>query len=182
MEHWLTEESTIRAMVDLSLCDEEFSTEALETAFRVRMRTKLLKLAETAFRSSLEVSLFSDFDFKGGDTVLDLQSRLAKKFIPHADLESNNLEPLISVLKGSIDRRHTDQYRYLWGDCASASFFKSLKGAYENNESAVDEFRDLLRRVVLNPGAAANYRDLLQTHKTKYASIVSDLLELYKIQ
>jgi Zn-dependent oligopeptidase len=182
MEHWLAEESTVMAMINLSQCNRSFTEESLMAAQRVRSRTKMFKLAEQAFQSKLEISFLSEFDLKGSETVMDRQASIARAFVPHTSLDKNNLEPLIDVLKRNAAGHQVAAYRYLWADFASASVFAALRQSHQTNpESAVKRFRADVRRSVLLPGAAANFGTLLGLYASQTLA-TTDLLKLYKIE
>lgn len=172
----------MKAMISVSQCDEPFTEESFNVAQRVKSRTKMLKLAEQAFRSKLEISALSEFDLKGSEKITDLQARIARTFIPHGSAEKNDLEHLVDMLKRSSAGGQVAAYRYLWSDFASANVFVALKQSYEiNPESAMEGFRENVRRAGLLPGAAADFGTLLELYGGRHLA-TTNLLKLYKIQ
>jgi Zn-dependent oligopeptidase len=169
----------VKAMIIFSQCEEPFSEESFNIAQRVKSRTKMFKLAEQAFRSKLEIAALSEFDLKGSETIMDLQTRIATAFIPHCCVEKNDMEHLVDILNSNAVG---GQYRYLWSDFSSASVFMALKQHYETHpESAMKRFREDFRRTGLFPGAASDYRTFLGLHGVSHLA-TTDLLKLYKIQ
>jgi Zn-dependent oligopeptidase len=157
MEMWLTEKSTLYALIDLSESETPLSDESIDAAFRVRSHEKALKLAQQSFYGSLELELFSGFDLKGPETIHALKDRLAQKLIPHDVPDKKDLTPLLDILQENAHGRHVAWYRYTWCEVLSAKFFERFKEAYQTNpDETIPKLRANLRRFLLDPGAATD--------------------------
>ena len=154
MEMWLTEKSTLYALIDLSKSETPFSDESIDAAYRVRSQEKALKLAQQTFYSRLEVELFSGFDLKGTETILALQERIAQDMIPHDVPGEKDLTPLLDILKENSQGRHVAFHRYIWCEMLSAAFFERFKEAHATNPDSIFQLRSDLRGLFLEPGAA----------------------------
>lgn len=154
MELWLTERSSLYAMIDLSDKQTPLSDEAIDAAYRVRSHEKALQLAQQTFYGSLELELFAGFDLKGSETILELQERLARSLIPHDVPGPKDLTPLLDVVQENAHGRHVAWYRYLWCEVQSAIVFERTKLAYTNHPESIPQLRLDLRRLLLEPGAA----------------------------
>ena len=143
MEHWLTEKSTIVALIELSgppntmtqNLPVQWSEDILEKTFRQRSREKTFRLAQQCFYGSLEIELFSSFDVRGDEKLIDLQHRLATELIPHDCPDRHDLTPLLEVFQENANGREVAWYRYLWADFHSAAIFSRFRRAYEDEPS-----------------------------------------------
>jgi hypothetical protein len=158
MEHWLGERSSLFALIDLSKApgseNHPITQETIDAAYRVRSRIKALQMAELAFYGSLELELFSGFDLKGSETIFDLQSRLAKDYIPHDVIGKNDASPLLDILKECASGREVAWYRYLWSDALTATLFENLKDQFVSDPDSMGPRREQFRELLLSPGAA----------------------------
>lgn len=108
------------------ISEGDCSEDSIAAAFRVRKRLKAQALSENAFFGSLELHLFSDFDLNGSESILALQARYAKTFIPHTRLHKTDISPLLEIFREQ-STRPVGWYRYLWCDALSAQWFVDLK-------------------------------------------------------
>lgn len=158
MEHWLGERSSLFALIDLSKAptseSHPITQETIDAAYRSRSRIKALQMAEFAFFGSLELELFSGFDLKGSETIFDLQSRLAKEYIPHDVMGKNEATPILDVLKECASGREVAWYRYLWSDALTATLFENLKDQFASDPDSMGPRRAQFRELLLSPGAA----------------------------
>lgn len=158
MELWLTEKSTLYALIDLSNSETPLSDEAIDAAYRVRSHEKVMKLAQQTFYGALELELFSGFDLKGSETIMALQRRLALELIPHDVPDEKDLTPLLDILQENANGRHVAWYRYIWCEVLSATFFERFKEAHATNPDSIPQLRQDLRRLLLEPGAAIDVK------------------------
>ena len=161
----MTERSTIYTLIGASqgrgtLEDEASIDQSIDAAFRIRSREKALRLAQQTFFGALEMSLFSDFDIRGEETILQLQNRLASELVPHDLPDEKNIAPLLDVFRENASERRMGWYRYLWCDVLSANIFEQFKLAYSEDSSSMPKLKESLRRVVLDPGALVNIDDI----------------------
>ena len=166
LEHWLTERSTLLALIDMSNATmgsssssssshaPDFSDEALDAALRVRARAKAFRLAQLVFYGTLELELFSTFDVKGDEKMLDLTHRLASELIPHDLPSRKDMTPLIDILQENANGREVAWYRYLLDDVQSAIVFDQYKSTYKDNAASIPELRKTFRKLLLEPGAS----------------------------
>jgi len=147
MEHWLLKKETIYALVLLSGSEQGFSDESIEAAFRVRSRRKALELAQQAFYSSLEMYLFSsEFDIRGGESILAVQHRFANEYCPHDLPDEKSISPLLDIMKENATGRKCFWYRYLLCDVVSANLFRRVEtfktvASRSGDSSAVGEIQ-----------------------------------------
>ena len=150
MELWLQEKSTIYALMDASQSQVGFSDESIDAAFRVRSRRKHLELAQLAFYGSLELHIFSDFDIKGEESLLALQSRWAKEYSPHDVPPDKTAGPLVQLFKENAAGQSVAYYRYLWCEAQSAALFEELKE--QHGKLSVTEMQRRVRQFLLTQG------------------------------
>jgi Zn-dependent oligopeptidase len=160
MEHWMMEKSTLYALIDFSQSERGFSDDSIDAAYRFRSRRKAQELAQLAFFGNLEMTLFSSFDMKGGESMLALQNRTAETFIPHDLPDGKDLSPLIDIMQENASGRHVGWYRYLYCDTFSAMVFDRFKEAYTQDLTKIPKLRGDFRRLLLEPGAAIDVTEL----------------------
>jgi Zn-dependent oligopeptidase len=161
MELWLTERSTLFALMDFSNSTTPFSEDEVDAAYRVRTRIKAQQLAELLFIGSLELELLSGFDLKGSETVLSLQHRLAERFVSHAAPDSKDLAPLLRILKDNVQGSECAYYRYLWCDVMSSVIFEHFMEALASqNPNTVATLQKDFRRLLLDGGANVQVQEL----------------------
>jgi len=180
----MTEKSTIYALINLSDTERGFTDESIEVGFRVRSRRKMLELAELAFYGALELHLYSDFDFKGDESMVDLLTRYGDRYIPH-EMPLRGVEPIVDIVTENALGRHVCWYRYVLCDVASANLFSTMKGAHAEASSEAGtsvgsdtkaEIRKTLERVALCHRGARGTRTQLESVG---ALSLDSLLDMY---
>lgn len=116
--------------MDASRSRVGFSDESIDAAFRVRTYRKHLELAQLAFYGSLELYIFSNFDIRGEETLLSLQSRWAKEYSPHDLPPDKTIGPLMNIFKENAAGRSVAYYRYLWCEAQGAALFERMKESH----------------------------------------------------
>ena len=161
MELFLTEKSTLYTLIDLSKSTYPLSDDEIDIAFRVRAREKALHVAQLTFYSKLELEIFSGFDLKGSETIVALQERLGKVFIPHDVPDPDDATPLLDILQDNAKGQHVARYRYLWCEVVGAAVYEKFKQTYATDPSGVPALGMKLRRLVLEPGANVEAKTIL---------------------
>lgn len=175
MELWLTEQSTIYALMNLSNTTETFKDETLQAAFRNRAHNKSLLIAQNVFLGAVELKLFSGFDLKGSESVLDMQRRLAEEIVPHDLPDKKDLTLITDLLLENANGREVCRYRYTLGDVLAASLYESCRRRHTEDPSKLQQ--DFLR-VLVEPGANVNLKDIQETFGIQDLSI-KPLLDRY---
>jgi Zn-dependent oligopeptidase len=154
MELWLTQKSTLFALIDISESNTPLSDESIDAIYRVKSREKMMKLAELTLYGSLELELFSGFDLKGSETILDLQERVFENIMPHIDYDKNDLTTLLHVMQENAHGRQVACYRYLWCEIFAAEIFDRFTEVVVSDPQLLLQFRLEMRQHLLEPGAA----------------------------
>lgn len=175
------EKSTLYALINFSKSEMPFSDDMIDAAYRVRSRRKIDELAQLTFFGSLEMSLFSDFDLRGSESMLALQNRTAQSFIPHDLPEEKDLSPLIDIMQENASGRHVGWYRYLWCDVFSAMVFDKFKQVHSQETLKMPQLRRDFRRLLLEPGAAIDFTELANTFDARELSL-DPLFQRYSIK
>jgi Zn-dependent oligopeptidase len=157
MELWLTQRSSLYALIDMSESDTPLSDASIDATYRVKSREKILKLAELTFYGSLELELFSCFDLKGSETILELQERFLEDTMPHIDNDKNYLTALLDVMQENAHGRHVAYYRYLWCEVIAATIFEQFMDVMASDPQLFPQLRLEMRQRLLEPGAAVDF-------------------------
>ena len=153
----MTQRSSIYALIDMSKSITPLSDDEIDSAFRVKARDKIRKLAELTFYGTLELELFSDFDIKGSETILALQERIAEKNIPHIDYDKNDMTALLDIIEDNVQGRQVAWYRYLFCEVHAATIFEHILHVMSTDSEALIELRMYMRQFLLEPGANIDY-------------------------
>jgi Zn-dependent oligopeptidase len=160
MELWLTERSTLYALIGMSDSSKPLSEDSIDAAFRLRSHEKALQWAQQTFYARLELELFSGFNLRDNtETIPALQTRLARALIPHDVPSPKDLTPLLDILRENIHGRHVAWYRYLWCDALSASFMEQCQAkatVSDDPKQFTRQLRTDMRQWILEPGAAVD--------------------------
>ena len=150
------ERSTINALVNSSssCIGHDSLDNAMDALLQERKSQKMLELAQLVYYGTLELTLFSGFDLKGGESILALQHRLAQQLIPHDVPHPKDFTPLLDILQENISGRHVAHYRYLWCECLATTLFTQLKDAYTMDADSMPKLGRQYRRLLLDRGAA----------------------------
>lgn len=157
MELWLTQKSTLFALIDMSESSNPLSDESIDAAYRVKSREKLFKLAELTFYGSLELELFSGFNLKGSETMLELQERIFEDIMQHIDSDKNYLTALLDVMQENSHGRQVAFYRYLWCEVCAAAIFERFMNTMVSDPQLLPQLRSEMRKYLLEPGAAVDF-------------------------
>jgi hypothetical protein len=157
MELWMTQRSTLYALIDMSKSVTPLSDESIDAAYRVRARDKVLKLSELTLYGTLELELFSSFDLKGSETILTLQERLTKTIMPHIVYDKTDMTVLLDIIEENVRGRHVAWYRYLWCEVHASAIMEHILHTLSSSDSEkIAQIRLLLRQYLLEPGANIN--------------------------
>lgn len=165
----MTEPSTIYTLMMLSkpsrtvvFENEDEMKASIDAALRVRSHDKALQLAQLCYFGELELSLFSSFDIRGNELLLDFQNRLAAQFSPHDLPDKNDITPLLRIFRENADGRVVAWYRYLWCDALSARLFHRSKAMYASKRDGNNPLQGIMRRTILEPGVLMNPAEILR--------------------
>jgi Zn-dependent oligopeptidase len=102
MEMWVMNDGFLQRLAQLSQKDEDeihvFEQETLDTLRNDLRKQKALDLMDGIFRGSLELSVLTEFDPRGDETLAALQARYAQEFALHDLPDKSDLSPLVSVI------------------------------------------------------------------------------------
>lgn len=183
----MTEPSTIYTLMTLSkpsrtvgFANEAEMNDSIEAALRVRSNEKAWQLAQLAFFGELELTLFSSFDIRGDESLLNFQNRLAAKFSPHDLPDKKDITPLLQIFRENANGRAVAWYRYLWCDVLSASMFKKSKSIYASKDNG-NPLQGMIRRTILEPGVMMDSAEILREFEMDEIISPDDLLKLYNL-
>lgn len=148
------ERTTLYALISMSESNQPLSDESINALFRHRSNEKSLKLSDSIFRSRLELELFSGFDLKGDENVLDLQRRVAEEC--SYELPASTIEPLWSLISGNAAGLEVCCYRYLLGDVLGVQLFEKFRQETKAGNQIL--VRSTVREHLLEPGSLLNLK------------------------
>jgi Zn-dependent oligopeptidase len=131
MEQWAWEPTIVKSLVIAS--GEPVDEETIEALYEQASIAKADDLARQTFYSATEWSMFSSFDIQeGGETVMALAQRMARKHISHDVPHSADLGALYSIADANIrDDEDVALYRYIWAEAIATKIFQQVKLSYE---------------------------------------------------
>lgn len=127
MACWTTETKIIYALLAASgdrhtSVDSDILAEGIDLALHLRAQKKISRVVEDVFHGSLELILFSEFDVRGGESIVDLQTRLAKELMPHSLPREKDISPLFNIFLENSNGNVLGWYRHVWSDALSSTF------------------------------------------------------------
>jgi hypothetical protein len=176
MEHWMTDASSIRALLEMSETTTPFSNAEIEVTLQQKSHNKCMQVAQNLFYGELELELFSSRLNLRKDSILALQRELAMKRMPHdipsSQLNESFLAPLAEIFLEAVRGRCVSRYRYLLGDIVSANVFDALMKLHASRAESefLDTRENLIRTLTATTRVISD--DLLDP---------SALLNLYRI-
>ena len=151
MEMWILNDGFLQRLAQLSQPEHPFEDEFIESLRKELKRQKALELMQSAFLGNLELSIFSDFDPRGDETLAALQSRLAKIYIPHDVPDSTDLSPLLEILKE--DSSDYSPRSIMWSEVLAAMTYEAFQSTDLRDRDEVNRLGRGIRDLILRPEA-----------------------------
>lgn len=146
------EEPVLQTLAHLS-GSEPLPAELINQLYEQRVAEKMYSMNQRAFLGQLETEIFCNRD----ESLVSLQRRIAREYLPHNSPDKNDIAPLFKVMSNNANDRHMCQYRYLWGECISADIYRLFQdaGGIENQQK-IRELGMRLRKSLLEPGGGVD--------------------------
>lgn len=100
MELWVQNDGFLQRLAQLSQDQFTFQPELIEILRRDLQKKKAAEIMHNVFLATLELTVFTDFDPRGEETLAALQKRLAEQYIPYNVPDSSDLSHLLETLLG----------------------------------------------------------------------------------
>ncbi|KAI2510710.1 PFAM Peptidase family M3 [Fragilaria crotonensis] len=148
LETWVCQDFFLQSIA-INSANLRIPDELLSRILEQRRVRKLEECLRQAFLGQLELDMFDDR--KGGESLVELQRRLAGRFMPHTISPETDLQPMIQLAEAN-GLRPVAQYRHLLSEVLSANIFQSLHEANITTEEEMRSFGAKIMDVLLKPG------------------------------
>lgn len=113
-------------------------------------KEKALDIVNTIFLSALQLAALKEFDPRGDETLVTLQSRLANHYLPKGILpDSSDLSPLLAVFQENGIDQNMSAYAPLWSEILSAMVFHKFQNTDLRDRDEVERLGRGLRDLFL---------------------------------
>jgi Zn-dependent oligopeptidase len=151
MELWLQNDGFVKRLGVLSQDKYTFPEDLMEILRKETVNQKAEEIMQNVFLGSLESNIFTNFDPRGDETLVALQGRLAKKYVPHNLPDTDDMSPLLQVFQenAAIDQKRMTAYNYLWSEILSANVYDKLSKTDMNDKVEVKRLGRAVRNLFL---------------------------------
>ena len=173
---WLQNDGFLHRLAQLSQDEMILDDEMLKTLRTDLRNQKALELTNTMFLSALQFTVFENFDPRGDETLVSLQERLAKQYLPGSNLpDPSDLSPLLAVFQESgIDQKFS-AYGTLWSEVLAATVYATFQKTDLRDKDEVARLGTGIRDLFLkgNNGRPFSRTDIASLCKLDEVSIGS---------
>lgn len=180
MEAWASQDFFLQSIA-LKSSDLRIPDELLSRILEQRRVRKLEECLRQAFLGQLELDMFDER--KGGESLIELQRRLAGRFLPHTTSPDTDLSQMIQLAEAN-GQRPVSQYRHLLSEALSAGIFQSLHEANITTEEEMRSFGTKMMDVLLKPGVLVDRNRAMELcgRKIDQATVSADAFcKMYKL-
>jgi Zn-dependent oligopeptidase len=152
MEMWLQNDGFVHRLAQLSHNDTTLDDDTINVLRNALKNDKALEIVNTIFLSVLQFAVFDEFDPRGDETLMALQARLAKEYLPKGNLpEASDLSPLLAVFQEQCAEQSMSAYGSLWSELLSAMVYESFRKTDLRDRNEVDRLGKGIRDLFLRP-------------------------------
>lgn len=125
MELWLQNDGFLHRLAQLSQEKYTFDQSTIDTLRKDLRAQKAIDMVQSAFLGYLELTVWQDFDPKGGESIGALQRRLAQDHFPTIVLDDDDVGSyFLDVVKRQSD---TTSYSLLYSEVLAAMVYESFQ-------------------------------------------------------
>jgi Zn-dependent oligopeptidase len=147
---WVHNDGFLQRIAQLSQDQFTFQPELMNALRDDLKKQKALELMETVFLSNLELTIFTDFDPRGDETLVSLQQRLAEEYIPHNVPFDSDLSPLVEIFRGKAIDPSMKAYGPLWSEILAAMAYEKFSSTDLTNDDEVKRLGRGIRNLFLS--------------------------------
>jgi Zn-dependent oligopeptidase len=150
MELWIQNDGFLQRLAQLSQDKLPFQPDQMEILRKDLQKQKAMEIMHSVFLSTLERTIFTDFDPRGEETLAALQRRLEKQFLPHTvpdgsdDDENDDVSHILELFQGDHDN---DDERLLMNPYSSVYSEVLAAMVYEKFQNTDLRDRDEAKRL-----------------------------------
>jgi len=165
MENWCYDKETVYGFAKHYETGEPLPEDMFEKLKEQKTFAAGLMACRQLYFGMLDMELHSNFDPKaaeeGGETIFDVQKRIASKYIPHAlPLDCDRFLCAFNHIFGG--GYAAGYYSYKWAEVMSADAFGAFEDVGLENEEAVREVGRKFRETVLSLGGGVEPMDVFK--------------------
>jgi len=173
MENWCYDEKTVYGFAKHYETGEPLPKEMFQKLKEQKTYGAGMMACRQLYFGMMDIELHSNFDptqaDKGGDTIFDVQRRIASKYIPYSmPLEEDRFLCAFShIFAGGYSAGY---YSYKWAEVMSADAFGAFEDVGLDNEDAVKEVGRRFRDTVLSLGGGVEPMEVFKRFRGREPS------------
>jgi hypothetical protein len=161
MEMWIHNDGFVHRLAQLSQSENMVDDSMLDALRRDLRKEKALDMVNTIFLSALQIAALEEFDPRGDETLVSLQSRLAQQYLPKGNMpDSSDLSPLLAVFQEHGADQMMTAYAPLWSEILSAMVFDRFQKTDLRDRKEVERLGLGIRDLFLRPDRGLSTKDV----------------------
>jgi Zn-dependent oligopeptidase len=180
MEYWLLQDPIRQSLAHFSQWPDTIPSEELQRQREELIMDKIHTTMHHIYEGVLELQLFSQFDPKQGDSLVEFQRRLAEHYRPTDIPAKGDLSTLMGLIHDHCSFEFVlARYHYLISDILAAQVFSVFERKGFQDADAMRQCGLEFRRLLSTPGVTAHdtldaiakfsgQKPLLMEHLLKY--------------
>ncbi|CAJ1960041.1 unnamed protein product [Cylindrotheca closterium] len=148
---WLYNDGFLERLAQLSQDQFTFQPELMRVLRQEFKKQRATNLMENIFLCTLELAIFTDFDPRGDETLVSLQGRIARKYVPYDMPDSNDLGPMIEIFQcKNLDPKISTNCP-VHSEMLACMAYKRFMTTDLQNAGAVEKLGQGIRNLFLSP-------------------------------
>lgn len=147
---WIQNDGFLQRLAQLSQNERVFDDNDIETLRKDHRKHKAAEIMESTFLGCLDVTIWNEFDPRGGETLSALQARVAEEYLPHQALESDDVGSFVLELVRLEEK--TVPYKVLCSEILAAMVFDKFQSTDLRNREEVERLGKGIRDLFLREG------------------------------
>jgi Zn-dependent oligopeptidase len=171
MEMWILNDGFLHRLAQLSQSDNIIDTSTIDALRRDWKKEKALDIVNTIFLSALQIAALEEFDPRGDETLVSLQSRLAQKYLPKGNMpDSSDLSPLLAVFQEHGIDQKLSAYGPLWSEILAAMVFDRFQKTDLRDRDEVNRLGHGVRNLFLRDDRCLSTKDVEELCRSEVSS------------
>lgn len=175
METWIQNDGFLQRLAQLSQNEHVFDEKEIEVLRKDLRKEKAAEIMESAFLGCLDLAIWRDFDPRGEESLSSLQAQIAREYLPHHSLESDDAGSFVLELAKLEDK--SVPYKVLYSEVLAAMVYDKFQTTDLRNREEVERLGKGIRDLFLKGGALSK-NDFEELCGQKIST--SHLMSVYK--
>jgi Zn-dependent oligopeptidase len=164
MELWIQNDGFVHRTSQLSQDTSVLEENTLKVLRNDLKREKALDIVNTMFLSALQFTIFNEFDPRGDETLVAVQERLAKQYLPKGNMpDPSDLSPLLAIFQEHGMNQSMSAYGPLWSELLSCMVYETFQNTDLRDRDKVHQLGRGVRDLFTNYSDGASFVEKVLT-------------------